>query len=401
MFLRRFHYFYCQKMKRIYLLFLLGFSVQLLIGQEKVYTGYFTKDTISNIGFNVILIDDAENAKYCHIGYETHTEKMGPEEIDEYGAYGRVFIAKHINYKGENKHVFLERLANGKIILFRYVSNGNDLYFYSYNGDDLIPLPKKTDGTTYKEEIRKLTDSCPEMNNLVYKRLSYKPRPMAKTFSLYNLCTKEHIPYVKMGILFSVGIHKNSLTNAMQLEGFKTNPLADLTYPMQPTALVGAFVDLPIHFTPHSFRVEVLMHKYTETYSANNQIYFESFSMSRADIKLDINTTCIQVPIMYRYTQRKMNKRLYGNIGFNLGYTLIDNSNLAYYYPDGGISPTYKQVVEEFLVGVTGGLGMEFDALNKMGISAGARYTMTGLSNNQTFIQHFITLDIGVFLRRD
>jgi len=359
---------------------------------------YFTKDSVSNVGFNVTLYSPAENARYCHIQYDNSVKKYTPQEVDEYGVKGRVFVAKKIEYKNEKKRVFLERLTTGKIVLYRYVTDNDQLYYYSNHNKKLAPLPKNKNGISYKETIKKLTGDCPEMTDKLFKRIKYKRNPMATAIRYYNICEPRYIPTFKTGLLVWLGLHKNTLTENMKLSTHTSNPLADLSYQFTTNLAFGAFIDIPINFTRHSFHIEAIINRYNHEFSESVIANYNYVSMVQADLVLKLKTTTLQLPVMYKYSIPYDKNLLFVNAGPVLGFTISDKSSLQYNFYNGATQSIDKELVDNISFGISAGLGAEFDITEKYKGITSLRYTMQSINNKETFIQHLIAINLGIFI---
>lgn len=382
-----------------------GLSVLILLFmfqlQAQKHEAYFTQDTVSNVGFNIKLFSDAANSKYCHIQYDNFLKKYAPEEVDEYGVNGHVFVSTRINYKGDIRKVFLERLSKGKITLYSYVAEDGRLFYYTNPNDTLVPLPRNKNGKNYKETIKKLTEMCPHISKKVINRLAYKKQPLATTIKYYNDCKSRYIPFIKIGAVFSAGVHKNTLTEAMKLETFTTNKLADLTYPVKTNLEYGIFVDLPIHLSRHSIHLELLINNYNHTFSKSVLANYQFVEYMKADLVLELNTTAAHLPVMYRYTYPGLNKRLYANGGFKLGLLINDDSSLRYDFANGETQFLTQQITSDYLFGLISGIGTEFKLTEKIIGFTGLRYTLEGINSSKTFTQHFLSLNLGCFFDKN
>ncbi len=378
--------------------FLLAFIFSALSLFSQKQEGYFTKDSVSNVGFNVTLFSGAENAKYCHIQYENAIKKYTPEEVDEYGVKGRVFVAKEIEYKNEKRKVFLERLSTGKIKLYLYVTDQDKLFYYTTKGHELTALPKKEGDKDYKQIVKNLTSDCQFMTDKLFRRVKYKRKPLSKAIKYYNICKPGYIPAIKTGIVASIGLHKNTLTESMKIETHSKNALAELSYPFKANVSFGAFIDIPINLTRHSFHFEALINHYDQEFSEDVTANYEYMTMMEADRVLELTTTTLQLPIMYKYTIPHKKNLIFVNGGPEISLLISDKSSLRHDFVNGETQEIDQELVDDFSIGISAGMGVEFDVTDRFKGFSSFRYTMTSINNSETFIQHIISLNFGIFI---
>ena len=233
----------------------------------KAQEDYFYTYKSLNIGSTLEDGGQAQNAGFCQIKKGNgQITRYTPYEVREYGFKdGRVFIAKDIQVEDTIKRVFLERLVNGKMILYFYKGINYKEYYIEKESGQLILLSgggKEKGELNYRNTLRKYTDDCTVLQEPL-SLIIYKEKSLVSFVDAYNKCELREFPYIKYGIMVGYGSARLLIPGGIKLDFLKGSQIrSDGSFTM------SLFIDYPIGKKGFSFHPEV-------QYTRNNFDYYQ------------------------------------------------------------------------------------------------------------------------------
>ncbi|HKJ42142.1 MAG TPA: porin family protein [Sunxiuqinia sp.] len=297
-------------MKNWYLFFLTAFLPLVSFGQGE----YYSNDSLTSVGINLIDGGDVANAKFCRVKDGDSIFTFTPYEVDEYGFNkGPVYIAKDIQVAGSRKRVFLERLYQGETTLYYYQSENLKTFFVEKDSTLFTEVPKQNkDGLSYSEKLLTLTNDCPNVSEAC-KLVRYSKNSLSKLIARYNKCELKPFPHFKYGLL--VGYE---FTKLVPVPDNKSINYFD--YDFDGGYTLGIFIDNPILVSNFSFHAEM-------TFSQHGFSYH--YQHDNSDMDLVANIASFKIPLLIRYTAPTNKIRPFVNIG---GITTINTKNKCLLY---------------------------------------------------------------------
>lgn len=356
-------------MKKIILLILGLIALSIVaFGQ----TDYYIIDNTYNSGVRITDYGAKINAELCEVVRGLDSTSYKPDVVDEYGfKNGKVYCAKLIQISGQTKHVFLERIAQGKMTVYYYRGDDQSVFYYENEKSEMIEIPKKstTGENFYTTFLLNKTSDCPNMTNNV-KLVKYTKRSMANFLKQYNNCDTKPTAHQKFGLILGY-------------ELVKSDPELDIEYiynhnmsmKYDGSLSIGFFADIPISASDFSFYGELLYSKHDFSYnilSGNETIDFTS------------EITSLKLPFLLKYASPSNKIRPFGTLGgiltnnFRNNNTihkvdLIDQSNTVH----------IKTPINKTLLGYSIGAGLEFKLTYKRSLFLNFRYNKSlGLSDS-------------------
>ena len=295
---------------------------------------------------DVKLIDRGpkQNSKSIIVTKGKETFKYLPSEITEYGfENGKTYYSREIDLNGYKKDVFLERLATGKVSLFRCFVGKQEKFFLLR---DSIFLELENNYESFKAII----GTCTSLSDAA-KLASYHKGPLTKLVSLSNNCIEKPFPFKRIGILTGINQNTYKVTSAFSYEF-----LNDFDFQPISSFLIGAFVDLPIKMTYFSFIVNAY---FTGNSTAINQ------RKTSSDIDVLINTQSLHLPIKLQYTLPTLKWRPFINIGGKFTHNFKNASTIYRSDIDGSVilinQPIKNKAISQNLIGFTAGVGLSYN----------------------------------------
>jgi hypothetical protein len=331
---------------------------------------YYYTGTAYHVGSELVNGGVMKNCQVCQvrIGF-SGVKDYTPDEVSEYGfKSGTVYIARSILVEGAQKKVFLQRLIKGKMNLYYYSGQSGKKFFAEIDSGTLIPLgaSRKYSGSSYfRDKLAEMTPDCDKVKGKT-ELILYKPASLASFVDVYNKCEAKNFPYVKYGFLYG---YVNSVFTIPP--GVETQFLKGSSIESDGSMTAGLFLDNPIGQKGLSVHTEL-------QYIRNNFNYF-AYKINK--IWMAINTSCINIPVMVRYTLPAGGSKLrpYLNAGGELAISLGKDSKVLEDVMSGSVvlseSIYSVKLLPDYYVGYNAGGGLEFNIHGRMNLYAELRYS--------------------------
>jgi hypothetical protein len=333
--------------------------------------GYFSTDTSLTIGVKINIGKDEQNCQYCAVIEKGVVKLMSPYEIIGYGIdNGREFIARDIILNDSSYRVFLERLVNDSTSLYYYKSEGIEIFFIEHNSDGLITLTRNevdSYNSDYRTKLKEITSSCENTADAALL-ITYRKPVLTRFAKMYNNCERKAFPFFKYGAYTGAGF--SWLVPVEGGNSYFDNPDFEMEFTTSHGLLIGIFIDQPLMVSDFSFHPEIYFTDYS--YSSNS-------IDENTEIDLLVNTSAINLPMMFRYALPTLKARPYINLGGIYTYQWkIKNEG----YSTALVDSDYRIVildkpspVSQNLAGFTAGAGMEADLTYRMRIYFDIRFS--------------------------
>lgn len=300
--------------------------------------------------------------------------KYTPEDISEYGfKNGTVYVAKKVTLDGAERNVFLQRLEQGTISLYRYNSKSYKTYFIEKEPSTLEEL--KND----MESFSRLSKDCLHINDAI-KLSSYNKNSLIKLTNHYNECKPKPFPHKKLGIL--VGIEKRDLEQSSTLDTL----ISGVSFNSSTSTLIGIYIDLPIEMTNFSIVGGVYFSK--TGFSGN-------IRRNSNDVDVLIDLTSARFPLLLQYALPISKWRPYINIGGSYSYNFRKSSSIfqSTFVDDLIVIDEFSgtTLVSETMNGYLVGCGFQYDLNERQKISSEIRFGKSFGSSN-TLDQRIMSL---------
>jgi hypothetical protein len=331
---------------------------------------YFYTNKSLHVGLQIEDQGQTKNAISCHVSSNgDKITKYSPYEVTEYGFKdGRVYIARDIQSKDTVKRVFLERLVNGKLTLFLYKGFDYKEFYLEKDSGVLIPLirgGKNNNEPDYRETLGKCTGDCAALQedlNLVI----YNDKSLISFTEAYNKCESGKLPYIKYGVMFGYVSTSLLVSSGVRYEFLKGSQIGS-----DGSLNLSFFIDYPIGRKGFSFHPEI-------QYIRNN---FDYYRYNVNQTWLVINTSCINFPLMFRYTLPVASSKVapYINAGCQASFLLKNDCHVLEDSMVGSIivaEDLYKaELLAPFYVGYVTGAGLQFNIHHRINFFAEFRYS--------------------------
>jgi len=339
---------------------------------------YIQTDSSLSGGIELIPNTRQFNSQYIKVKVKNGEITYTPEQLAEYGFDdGTVYQSKEMEIDGERKKVFLERIAVGKITLFRYRDTRNTIYYVTRDSSDLYQLQKDL------RVMKELSLDCEFMMDAI-RLASYSGKSLQKLVSHYNVCKNKPFPYSKFGLLAG-------WRNAIVSQGSKENSdLKDVSFPSSSSPVIGIFGDIPIVMSEFSLHPELF-------YSWND--FVSNTHTAQADIDVLISIRTLQMPILVRYTAPAINWRLFFDVGPNFAYHIENSSDIYIGKMEGNMvlieRPSQEKLLADFMFGYSAGVGLQKKLNYRKTLSAEFKFTKSMGADDDTFSLNALNLVIG------
>lgn len=253
---------------------------------------------------------DIENAQICREIRNDSVYTYTPYDLKWYRYGQRFYLAKEIQFAGEAKRVFIERLVTGKISLYYYSEKNLKRFYIEQEGSYFTELIKESkSNTAFRDTLAKYSLDCNNITDAV-KSVKYNRKSLAQFIEMYNGCEYRPFQYSKFGMYLGfqrsyLSISSKNSTDSDALSGAKFNTDQSL--------LVGIFVDLPVLKSNITFHPEIY---YTK--NAFSSHHFQN----NFDTDIVINLSTLNVPVLFRYTFPFRQFRPFINSGIVYSYHL-------------------------------------------------------------------------------
>jgi hypothetical protein len=388
--------------KHLFLTLTLSLLIFNLFGQSD----YYSTNSVTTSGVNLIDGGDLINSKLCKVQKGDSIVKFTPKEIFGYGFKdGRVYFSKEIQLFDSTKRVFLERLITDSTSLYYYRDRGMITFFLEKNKSTLIEVPKTHRGNSklnFKDDLQLLTSDCKAVTNTA-KLVRYNKKSLSKFISRYNKCELKPFPFFKIGINVSYSLNKLltspnmvdpiSLINQEDfnfVNGFTFRELNQQDFNYRSGFSFGVFIDEPIMVSNFSIHTEL---NYSKIGFSYNKI------IRNQDIDIVANLSTLDLPILLRYVTPCNKFKPFINAGGVLNYN-FKNDN-AFYDAIIGQNiieinkPITSTLISDYLAGYSMGAGLECKLNYKNSLFFEFRYNkLYGFPDSGTFNKseiHFIT----------
>ncbi|MCP4553124.1 MAG: PorT family protein [Bacteroidetes bacterium] len=281
-------------------------------------SSYISSDSTAIIEVKILAGNAKSNAKTIKMKTDGKIIEYNPHQIKEYRlTNGRVYISKEIKVSGTTEKVFLERLVHGKSTIYYFRGKKLKTYFLEKDSSSLfIELPKRNyddRSLEFKKTLKDFTSDCEVLSNII-PLVTYNKLSLTRLIEYYNSCEPRPFPFINYGLVLGYEINKLSLNSNTEEEYLK-----DLNYKYIGNLHFGAFIDFPILINNFSARLEV---HYTQNGFALN------YKDVNKEVDLIINTTSINIPVLFRNTYPSLKYRPFINAGLVYSYHLTNESEL-------------------------------------------------------------------------
>jgi len=341
---------------------------------------YIQTDTLY-IELPVINQGSVKNARECYVDYGHKKVRYSPNELKGYGlGNGADYVSKTIQLGDSYKKVFLEALESGDYSLYYYPGKDGKRFFVAY-GDTLIPeLLKKT----YRKQLKEWSYiDCSELKDDI-NLVKYNKRSLKKFINKYNTKDLSPFPFPKVGLMIG---------NEMQ----KLNPIYDVLiasglfrYNYESSFLVGAFIDYPILLSDFSAHLEL--------YYSNHSYSYSKITESE-DLLLNVTTSDLKAPLLFRYTLPFRKFRPFVNIGGIYAYNFNPSGFFNYFTTD-GFKVRRSEISSKHHFGYSVGGGLEYKLNYKNSLFLDFRYSeLYGSSPGNEINYSLMQLSLGFNFR--
>ena len=355
-----------------YLIFVfLSLFVQSVYAQDQ---DYIITDSAIIYGVKLMGRTPRFNSQFILLKDKSNAEvRYTPDELKGYGFKdGTKYVTTRITVDGQEKTVFLEHLAEGKINLYRYVDKNHKIFFIRKDSSGLIELKKD------KKAFAEVSGDCRYVSDDV-KLATYNKRSLKKLTDNYNHCRKTPLPYFKYGVYFGYG-----QTGINKPSGYFNPAIEDISFSPSNSFVIGLFADIPIAMSSFSFNTGVYFTK--NGYTANAK-------STQSDVDAVVNLTSVHLPLLFRYTVPTRKVRPFFNLGGRFTFN-AQNTSAIYKssFQENTIfisTPIKEKLVSDFLIGYVAGAGIQFNVNYKKTISAEFRYASSTGGDNTLNMRGF------------
>jgi len=344
-------------------------------------TDYY--DTYTSIHYGSKLKDGGsnENARFCQVKTESNIVRYSPYEVKEYGfSDGRVYQARDIQVGDSVRRVFLERLVTNGLRLYFYQGSHYRIFYLEKDSGHLIPLPKRDNQDreiNYKEILSNNTRECDILKEYLYL-INYHARPLTTYVEAYNTCEAKEFPYFKYGFMVGYVNTRLLIPSNVALEFLKDSEIkADGSFTF------SLFTDFPIGKKGLSVHPEI-------QYTRNNFDYYRINSLHEA--MMAINTSCITLPLMARYTMLASSAKFrpYLNAGGTFSWLIKNETTVleTALIDQGVVIEKYSQadIMTRQYFGYITGIGLQMKFRHRINLYAELRYGNSYAVTNNSFL---------------
>jgi hypothetical protein len=337
---------------------------------------YIATDSSLATGIKVLDGGDLLNAKFCRVMQKDQSIQYSPEEIKEYGFKdGRVYISKVITVKDSSKQVFLERLVKDTTSLYYYRDSIMKVFYLEKEQAGLVEIHRnaiENSGLTFHEMLAGLTIDCRYVSDAA-RLVSYRKKSLSRFVENYNTCKPKAFPFFKYGMYAGIGFSTLVYVAGIGNEYFKTENKyfknADFDY--DPGLVFGFFIDYPIRVSDFSIHPEV--------YFTKND-YSDNYEMDGQEIDVTINTSAVNIPLLFRYAVHTVKARPYVGVGLIYAYQFKQEFEIYLTPLDGSIdepeNPDLPAPVVTNQFGLSAGAGLEVNLNYRLRFYLDTRYNV-------------------------
>ncbi len=374
-------------MKRLLLLTFFLVHLLSIYGQK----GYYVKDGSTFAGIRIIDNGDIQNARQCQVEINEQVIHYSPEEVEEYGFYkrnnqgensvfsenGNCYLSKKITVNNVEQKVFLERLCQGKINLYYWNYGKGKKFFLEKDSSQLIEIPRKnTENKTYKELLQFYVQDCENVTDDL-EVINYTKAALSRFTNQYNTCTRKPFPFFKYGVFAGYTASKPFSLNSSYVYTKNVNFHLDNSF------VFGLFMDIPINLSSFSLRPEIYYQKNGFTGHMENSSFLYDYTM---------NSTSVNIPLLFRYTYPSLKIRPFINIGGTYVYN-IKNENSVYIGPADIHKVNTRNLYSDKQIGYSLGGGIQYNINLKKSLFLELRYNSMLIYKTETFgIKSFQTI---------
>ncbi len=360
-------------MKQIILTLLIVFPALL----SKAQGDYYATESSVSVGVTIINQGAFLNARVCVVEKRGRKIEFTPYEITEYQTKGTVYVSKEIEYKGERKRFFLERLADGEVSLYYFRERGGYTFYFQREGEELTALPRRVDTNgkkTYKEILDHNLEDCTYTHQYL-EIARYNKRALAGFFDKYNNCSPLPFSVTRYGLTASYGSFVYSVPDYS-----KGNILRDFNFQNYSQFSVGVFADTPLYRNAISLYIALILSEHSVA---------EYSRVDDTDLDILTNSVNLQLPLMIRYRIHTHALTPFVSAGGVVGYDLRNNTRVfqTHFEQDVIITDQVPLAVPEpnLFFGISAGAGMEYRLNFRNRISIELQYlNMLPMGNNKS-----------------
>lgn len=340
-------------------------SLMLLIAlSSSGQSSYYETPETFNSGAVIINGKGDKNFRICQVYEDGRIISYSPFEVIRYRIKdGPEFFSRDIAVADSVVRVFLERMTEGKAVLYYYLNNGKINYFWEKDGTELYLVPdnKSVNDNALRDFLLLMTSDCPavaETAGLVRHNRIH----LSKFINAYNECAPLTFPKISYGVL--LGISTKKLTPS---HNNSDRYLDFFDFRLVPALSAGAYVNIPIALSDASLQVELLYNQYKFASSATAEdIDF--------DLKGELNA--LKMPVLIRYSLPANKTTPYFIAGpvleLNIrhDFTMYQASDEVVVLPESD----YSMYMKDLMKGFSAGLGLEYKLSGKLSGVVELRY---------------------------
>ncbi|MEE4176817.1 MAG: outer membrane beta-barrel protein [Bacteroides sp.] len=275
--------------KRWYLCLLLCWQPFAGLAQES----YYATDTLFQSGVKIVDRGHKSNARLCYVVEGKDTLVFTPNNINEYGINGTVYVSAEVNIVDRVEKVFLRRLHQGDVSLYVFQGRNLKAYFIQRQGSPMVLLPKRNGENpelTFRDLLERETGDCGYASqNLKHTR--YSPRSLTHFLEKFDQCSPIPFPATRLGIQAGFSARDVSLSkNSYDFGG------GTFDFGVYSSWIIGAFIDQPLFYSGFSAHLGANLVQMAEAYLSREDQFERNLVM--------ISTT-LEVPFLIRYTANR------------------------------------------------------------------------------------------------
>lgn len=337
---------------------------------------YIATDSSLTTGIKVLDGGDILNARFCRVMQNGKTIQYSPAEIVEYGFKdGSVYVSREITVRDSSRQVFLDRLVKDRTSLYYYKDSIMGAFYLEKEKTGLVEIHRnamENAGLTFHEMLTGQTSDCPHVSDAA-RLVSYRKKSLSRFVENYNTCKPKAFPFFKYGMYAGIGFSKLVYVAGVGNEYFQTENKyfknADFEY--DPGFVFGFFIDYPIRVSDISIHPEV--------YFTKND-YSDNYEMDDQEVDILINTSAVNIPVIFRYAVHTVKARPYMGVGFIYAYQFKQEFEIYTTPLDGSIdepeNPDLPAPVVTNQFGLSAGAGLEVNLNYHLRLYLDTRYNV-------------------------
>lgn len=325
--------------------------------------GYYIRDNHATYGAKLVDGGALKNAAYCVVETRSNDRIYTPDEVSEYGfPDGRVYVAKTIAYDGIMRRVFLERLSEGRLVLYYYHGADGITFFIETEDGELNLLPLKDEkGNSFRHYIAEFTADFPEGFDAL-QNVAYRKSTLTMFFARYEKRQHRPFPHFRYGLNLGFG-----LTDLLPQPGNQI--MRNTSFRKARSFSAGVFADQPLLLSDFSLNAGI---------NISRQVYSSFWTSDDGDEDYYAKSVSVGIPLLLRHTWPSNRFRPFVNAG-GLALLNVDNHNILYRntFTDNTINLEIDRTnyISDVYTGLTAGAGLEYRIRGRGSLLTEIRYS--------------------------